>query len=160
MKIVKTLFFVLNEILAINLLTFFIMFLGLNELFMDIDIYYRILILSGLLSFVLLISNIMLNLKFKSFLALKHKARVYFVLMFTLYATIFALSQQNASYFMIYTWVNLPVYYYLQSILPHQFDLWMQFGLSVFFILPSFAILLSDYFSQWFEGRLLRTTSK
>lgn len=136
------------------------MFLGLNELFIDIDIYYRILILSGLLSFVLLISNILLNLKFKSFLALKHKARVYFVFMFALYTITFALSQQNASYFMIYAWINLPVYYFLQAILPHQFDLWMQFGLSVFFILPTIAISMSDHFSQWLDQRLTRSTSK
>jgi len=160
MKILKTLFLVVNGILMMNLMTILTMFLGFNAILINLEVYYRIFVLSGLVSLIFIMVNSILNLRFKNLLALNHKARVYFVFMFALYTITFAMSQQNASYFMIYTWVNLPVYYFLQAILPHQFDLWMQFGLSVFFILPTIAISMSDHFSQWLDQRLTRSTSK
>jgi hypothetical protein len=160
MKILKTLFLVMNGILMMNLITILTMLLGFNAIFTDLEVYYRIFVLSGLVSLIFILVNSILNLRFNNLLALNHKARVYFVFMFALYTITFALSQKDASYFMIYAWVNLPVYYFLQAILPHQFDLWMQFGLSIFFIVPSFAISISDHFSQWLDQRLTRSTSK
>lgn len=160
MNLLKSFFMMINEILLLNLLTILYVFMGFSFKGSAVMSYQIILIISSVISLLFFVLNVFLNLKYESILKLRFKAFSYFIVMFALYSTAFALSQQDPQSFMFYAWGNLPVFVFLQMILPSEYNLWIQFGLSLFFVLPILAIKLSDGFSQFIHIRLNRTLAK